>query len=322
MNKLGHNILITAKDKDITYELLNNYGFNYEKIGKNHVSIIKKLLEIIIDDLKMIRIALNFKPDLFFGLASYRAAHASFILRKKCINFDDTEHSTYEQWVYLPFTDMVFTPNSFLKNLGKKQIRYNGFHQLAHLHPKYFKPDEKILKKLNIKNDEKFFFIRFIAWEAGHDLGHKGLNYENKIRLIQTLEKYGKVFINTEKKMPNEFEKYKPNIKPEELHSALYFAHLVISEGGTTATEAAVLGTPTIHFSSTGKYCGLFKDLHDNYGLIYVIENPEELFKLLEDLLKDKLLKNKYIDRRAKLLKEKISPTDLMIQYVSKFKSD
>ena len=39
MEKKGHEILITAVDKDQTFSLLNKYGFNYKGMGKHKKKI-------------------------------------------------------------------------------------------------------------------------------------------------------------------------------------------------------------------------------------------------------------------------------------------
>ena len=111
MEQREHEILITAREKEATYKLLDNYGFEYVKLGDYRRSLIGKLINVPIMDLKMYKAVKSFKPDIFVGLASSRAAHVSFLLRKKCINFDDTEHSVGEIMLYLPFVNTICTPS-------------------------------------------------------------------------------------------------------------------------------------------------------------------------------------------------------------------
>ena len=42
LEKKGHELKITARDKDIALDLLNNYGFSYEVIGTNKKVWLKK----------------------------------------------------------------------------------------------------------------------------------------------------------------------------------------------------------------------------------------------------------------------------------------
>ena len=78
MQKKGHEVLITASKKDISYQLLNRYGFEYTPVGNYGSSIIKKLINIPLLDLKMYNAVKSFRPDLLVGFGSIRAAHASF----------------------------------------------------------------------------------------------------------------------------------------------------------------------------------------------------------------------------------------------------
>ena len=76
---------------------------------------------------------------------------------------------------------------------------------------------------------------------------------------MSELEKYGRVLITSESKLPAEFEPYRVKVAPEKMHDLLYYAALYVGEGGTMASESAVLGTKAIHISTTGKYCGVFE---------------------------------------------------------------
>ena len=47
--KSGHEILITAADKDIALELLNEFGFKYTFLGRTGKSLFRKILPVFID---------------------------------------------------------------------------------------------------------------------------------------------------------------------------------------------------------------------------------------------------------------------------------
>ena len=148
MEKRGHEILITATKKDVSLELLDNYGFDYIAMGSYGSSSIKKIINIPVMDFRMYKVARGFKPDIFVGVTPIRSSHVSKLMGKPCIAFDDTEHSKKEIILYLPFVNAVLTPSCFKKNLGRKQVRYNGSHELAYLNPNYFKPDPSVLDEL------------------------------------------------------------------------------------------------------------------------------------------------------------------------------
>ena len=319
MSKGGHTTLITATDKDVSLKLLKNYGFNYIDMGRYGKSAIKKMLNVPLMALKMYKKVNNFKPDIFVGISAIRAAHASKLTRKPCIVFDDTEHSKWEHILYAPCADIICTPSCFRKNLGTKQLRYNGYHELAYLHPDYFQPDPSVLRYIGLKKGDKFVVVRFVAWKAVHDINQHGFSPSGKRRLIEELEKKAPVFITSEKQLPEEFSQYSANIPPQMLHDLLYYAELCVSEGGTTATEAAVLGTPAIHMSTTAQYCGNFDDMSQNYGIIETYSDEYTAISRAIELLGNGKTKGEWQRKRQEMLTEKIDVTHFMSKLVESY---
>lgn len=134
---------------------------------------------------------------------------------------------------------------------------------------------------------------------------------------MKTLDKYGPVFVISETLEPV-WEKYKLRVAPEKLHHLLYYASLYLGEGGTTAAEAAVLGTYAIHVSTTAKHCGIFTELH-RYGLLDIFDGEEEALPKAIAILSSKNMKMKCRQKRMKLLKDKLDMTSFMVWLVDSF---
>lgn len=313
MQKRNHQILITASAKDITFELLKKYNLDFIDLGEYGKSMLKKLVNIPIKDLKLLRSIKAFKPDVLMGIASFRASHVGFLTGRKSFVFDDTEHSTKEILLYKPFATKIFTPDCFLTDINQKQIRYKGYHELAYLHPNYFKPEFSILNELKIKEGEPFFIIRFVSWGAMHDIGQMGLSEDGKDRLINKLLEYGKVIITSEETLPEKYEQYRMNLSSAMIHQLLYFATMYIGEGGTMASEAAVLGTPSIFINSLD--AGTFKDLEENYKLMRRFSNESEAMVFIEDQLQNPNLKQDWRKKQEHLLDSKIDVTKWLVNY-------
>lgn len=320
MEKRGHETKVTAREKEITIYLLKKNKIGHENIGKHRKGIFNKLIGMPVFDLKLIKIAKKFNPDLFLSIASPYASQVSRLLGKKAVTFTDTEHAKIANFLTFPFSDKICTPSSFLDDLGPKQVRYDGCHELAYLHPKRFSPDSGVLKSLGLAEKDKFSVVRLVSWGASHDIGQSGFG-KDRINAIKELEKHGRVFVTSEGPCPKELEKYRLRIKPEKMHDLLYYAQLYLGEGGTMALESAVLGTPAIHVSTTGKYCGVFRDLQDNYGLLYVFDKGEDGLKKAKKLLERKNLKKEWHKRREKMLKDKIDVTKWMVDFVESINS-
>jgi len=312
MKKRGHQILVVSSNKECSHQLLNYYKIPFTSIPGYPESKIGKLLSIPLMDLKIYQIARKFKPDLFIGIASHRIAHIAWLMRKKSVILDDTGYK-WNVLLYKSFTNQIFSPEAFKLKFGKNHFKYKSFHELAYLDPKYFKPDKKSLDFLNLHKNEKLFLIRFSSWQAGHDLDslNKGFSEAKKIKLVQLLKKYGRVCISSEGKIHPSLEKFVLKKNPEKIHDLIYFSDLVISEGATIASEAALLGVPSIYVS------GLLPDTikeQNKQGLIENFKHEDSAIKKIEQILVDKNLKQKNRIKLENLLKKQISLTDFLLE--------
>ena len=323
MQKRGHKILVTAADKEMTYQLLKNYHFDFIRLGAHRNSMLKKIFFLLETDFTMYFAARNFKPDLFLGCGSIRAAHTATILRKPCVNLEDTEDSIGQIRLYRPFVKCICTPSSFLTPLGDKQVLFDGYLDLAYLHPKRFTPDPSVLDDLGLAINERFIIVRFISWAASHDIGLKGV--QDRVKIIKELEKFGRVFVSSEKTTDKTLENYKLKIAPEKFHSLLSYAQLYIGEGGSIATEAAVLGTPSVHIESdsqgvaTGYRSGNFCELRDKYGLLFFFPDEKTALDKAIEILSDPHSKSEWQKKREKLLKDKIDVTEWLTDFIEDY---
>jgi predicted glycosyltransferase len=319
MRKKGHKVLLTCIDREFILYLLNLYNFDYYNFGKHYKSISGKVLGLVKNEFKMLIISLKFRPDLFLCHGSAKAAFTSLLLNKPHIAFEDTFNMEQVR-LYLPFTDVILTGDYPHTSLGKKEIKYPGYHELAYLHPNVFTPDESVLEILGMKKGEKYAIVRFVAWEASHDIGHSGISYENKVKLVQTLSQHLRVFISSEKELPEELKKYQINIPPEQMHNALAFAHLFIGESGTMASESAVLGTPAIFINN--QHFGCIDD-QANYGLLFIYSESENdqisAIKKAEEIAIKKNVKEDYLAKKEKMLADKIDVSAFLIWFIENY---
>ena len=326
LEKRGHDIQIVTRPKEVTLDLLDRYGFNYKIVGIHYKKSLAKALGMIKTEYRIYKIAKNFKPDIFLGIADVYCAHVGKWIRKPSIIFTDTENVKLGNLLTFPFADVICTPSCFMGDIKlKKHVKYNGYHELAYLHPNYFKPDIEVLEGLKMSKEERFIIIRFISWEASHDTSLQGIKKGSELDFIKTLERYGKVFITSERKLGNDFESYRIKLSYEKIHSLLNFADLYIGEGGTMAAEAAILGTPAIHIESTSKgiatgaLSGNFLELRDKYGLLHFYPDQNQALEKAIEILENKNAKNEWRKKREKLLKDKIDVTKWMTDFIERY---
>ncbi len=311
LDKKGVKVLFTLREKEFERELLKAEGFDYKSFGKHYKSLSGKIWGLVKFDLQMFWTGLRFRPGLFISHGSIYAAHAAFLLGKKHLSLEDS--GNMEQIVlYRPFTDAILTPDVLPEQLGPKQIRYEGYHEIAYLHPDFFTPDPAVYAWLGLAEGERYAIVRFVSWNATHDVGHKGLSNEDKVRLVNQLAGQLKVFITSEAALPPELQPYRIRIVPEKLHHALSYASIVVSEGATIASEAGVLGTPAVYINTIARsYC---QD-QERYGLVYNTSDPERVFSLVDEILGQD--REVFRQNRKKLLAEKINVTRYLYDFVS-----
>jgi len=325
MEKRGHEIIVTARDKDVTRKLLEAYHIPYEPVGTMKSGMINLFMEWIYRDYKIFTIAKKFKPDVLMGVLNPAVVHSARLLGKKSIIFTDSEPEVVKypiaDLITIPFTDVILTLSSVRHDYGKKEVRFNSYKELAYLHPLWFTPNPSVLDNLGLKDGEDFILLRFVAWGAYHDLDRQGFNIKAKKNLIENIEPYARVFISSESELPDEFERYRIPIRPEQMHDFLYYAKLLICDSQTMTTEAAVLGTPAIRFNSfVGKQdMGNFLELEDKYGLIFNCDSEKTAMGVVANIFKIPNIKNEWLKRRENLLKEKIDVTAFMIWFIENY---
>ena len=314
----GHQIIITARDKEMSLYLLDTYGFRYTCTGKNLSSKFGKLYSIIRNDWIIYKVAKQFRPDVFVSFFLPFPAHVGKLLCRPTIGFTDTENATLSILMTKPFTDIVVTPECYQDRfLKEKKLLFSGYMELCYLHPNYFTPDPSILDLLQLKKNEKYVIMRFVSWGASHDRGHRGLSLEMKKKAVKELSKYARVFISSEGELPEDLKQYQIKIPPERMHDALAFAKLFIGEGATMASECAMLGTPAIYINSLE--VGYCTEEEKKYNLVYNFRNSEGILEKAIELLNTPDLKQEWQKRRKRMLFEKINVTAFMVWLIENY---
>lgn len=255
---------------------------------------------------------------MFLSFASPYAAQVSKLMGRVHVAFDDTEHAKIAHKLYRPFTDRIFVSKFYLGERTQRMQEYDGLIELSYLHPDYFEPDPLIFDLLGIEQDEKFVFLRFISWGAHHDVGQKGISEEVKLKAVRELRQHAKVFISSESELPEELKPYQLKIPPHMIHHVLYYSSLYFGESGTMATEAAILGTPTIRVSTLAKLLGNFKELSEKYNLLEFYDSDEKGLKRALELVRDEGSKAAWKKRSEAFVKEKVDVVAFMLANITK----
>lgn len=312
----GHDVKIVGRAKENIKKILEEFGFQCE-FGPHYKNIIGKAFGIVHNDLWLYNVARKYQPDIFISQGSPYSAHASRLLGKPHLAYIDTEIAVPAIKLMLPFTDKVYTSSSFYTDLGPKQERFNGYYELAYLHPKYFKPNPEIKKKYGM---DEYIILRLSALAAHHDLNATGLEFKTEEELreyVSQLEKYAKVKISSETTQWQTIRDRQLKNDPKDLHDLIFYSSLCIGEGATMASEAAILGVPSIYVSNTQR--GYLNELENKYGLAYTVQKREDGLNKAVEILENESCRNEWLLKREKMLNEKIDIVDFMVRTVEAY---
>jgi predicted glycosyltransferase len=311
----GNRVHFTVREGERESELLTSYGLPFSQIGRKKRSVSGKVFRLLIFTYKILKVSKREKSDIYLSHGSMYAGIAAFIRRKPHIALEDTGNME-QLFLSRPFSDVILSPDALKLDLGKKHIKYKGFHELFYLCPGCFVPDRKVLSLLGLYAEEPFCIVRFISWGATHDKGHSGLSGEEKHKLIRLLNAKYRVFISSESELPTELEQYRFHLSPEWLHHAIAFSEFVISEGATIAAESTLLGIPVIYINTLEAD---MIDVHEKYGLLTHVRKPEEMFEYVKLLITNPSPKSEYVLKRDKMLSTQIDCTGFFLWFLENY---
>lgn len=324
LDKKGFDVLILIKKKDVLEDLLLNAGLKYCNIlaeGRKDSKI-----GIMWGTLKRAYRLLCFvaknRPKVLAG-TSVENSWIGKIMYIPVVNVNEDDANVVPLYAKLsyPLASDILSPISCDNDKWeKKSIKYAGFQKLAYLHPNQFKPDIEIVEKY-IPTDKPYFLLRFAKLNAHHDDGINGISTEIAQQLIDILSEYGYIYITSERELEPQFEKFRLNINPLDIHHIMAFAKLYIGDSQSMAVEAAMLGVPSIRFNSFAGKIGVLEELENKYQLTHAIspQNPELLYKYVVDLLSQDNLESIYQQRRKKMLEDKIDVTAFFTWFIENY---
>ncbi|MDP7078604.1 MAG: DUF354 domain-containing protein [Candidatus Undinarchaeales archaeon] len=314
----GHEVLITARNKECEYALLDAYGLEYTDLGTHYKGLAGKAVGMLAIDARLAKVARRFRPHVLTGIHNTYAAHVSRLTRARSVVFTDTEHARLANTITFPFAHRIVTPACFRLDLGPKHRRYRGYHELAYLRPERFTPDPVMIERTGVDPDEPFVVVRLVSWGASHDVGHRGLGQRESLRLVRALEKEARVVVTTEEAAGRELARNVVSIPPHEMHHLLAFASLYIGEGATMASEAAVLGTPALYVNPLD--LGYMAEQEERYGLVHrFLEKGTTADDLLEaalPLLTEPDAQKRTAAARERLLEETEDVTEVICEHL------
>ncbi len=312
----GHEVRITARDKDINLQLLREFGLPYEVISREASTKAGLGTELLVRNAKLLRIVRRQRPDIMASIAGISTAPVGFITRTRNLIFYDTENATLSNLLSYPFATEVITPDCYRRRVLGRHVTYPGYHELAYLHPERFAPNRAVLESAGVKPDEPYSVVRFVSWRALHDRRKGGgISDREKRELLELLRQYGRVFVTSEDPLPEDLADLRLPVPPSDIHHLMCFAQLYVGESSTMASESAILGTPAVYIDALGT--PYTDELEHRYQLCFNYRpgQAQAWLSRCRDVLAGGLKRQpEFQARRDRMLDEKIDVTAFVVQ--------
>lgn len=334
----GHSVVFFIQQRGFIERLVRQQGFEYrylvsplwKKTLRGRFGIwLRGIIHLLEADFRILVYCLCSHIDMMLG-SDVSITHIGMLLRKTSVIFTDDDYYFTKEYYHLayPLASHVIAP--FVADVGKwvsKKISYKGTQKTGYLHPKYFVPDQSVLEKYGL-NESNFSIIRLVTFNALHDSIHKaesGLNSTILQSLFPILEKAGRIIINSESDLVAVNEACITRIDPEDMHSLLYYASLLITDSQSMHIEAGLLGTPSIRSNKWVDQTlrvNVIDYLEIEYGLGISI-SPKNMYEILDasgELIAPEKKKEWQL-KRDKFFAENTSFTDMLFWFINEYPS-
>ncbi|MFW9879883.1 MAG: DUF354 domain-containing protein [Candidatus Thorarchaeota archaeon] len=329
------NLLVTARDYDSTYQILNDHKIKFRKVGKHGGGKLEDKLKTYIDRMnQLFPLIKKFLPDYFVTFLSIEGTRIAYGLQIPSIGINDEPRNKPVCKLIHPFIDNIITPECipiewYIKLYAdeEKIIRYNGLDEVAWLSE--YIPNPDILEKFDLEKG-KFLIMRTEPTHASYFID-KLKPEETQIGkffhpIFREFPNY-KYFLLVRSKKQKEFLSKKLGSLNEEnniiitqylpnLDDLCFYGALVISGGGTIVRESSLLNVPSIEFFP-GESAPQEKFLIKNGFPLEHIRDPDQIIERTIDILNQEPKPDRF---KINSFKEKLdqfeNPIKICFEYV------
>jgi hypothetical protein len=330
------HLLITARDFDSTFSIMDDTGFSYRKIGRHGGDTLQGKMKAFIERLDLLFTEITqFKPDFFVTFGSVEGSRLAMGLQIPSIGFSDEPRSIFVSKQLFACIDRLITPacipiEDYL-NLGAKVdriIRYNGIDEIAWL--SHYEPNPAVLTSFKVEKG-KFVLIRSEPSFADYFM-HQMKQDETLIGKFfpPLFDKHPEftylILVRTSKQESWLCEQLKaylgnPNVVITRylphIVDLCFYAKLVISGGGTIVRESSLLGVPSIEYFQ-GKSAPQEEFLIQNGFPMEHIKEPDQIVKRAFEILSACDSLNRYSDEFKLKIKRFEDPCKICFETVKK----
>ena len=309
----GAEVRVCAREKDVAVELLDAENIEHEVLAGSRTSTLGRAAVQAVYEGRLLRVARRFDPDVITAIGGVAAAHVATVTGATSVVMNDSEPATLTNRLAFPFADVVCTPSWYGDSIDGEHVTYDGFHELAYLHPDRFTPDPDRVREQGVEPTDTYTVIRLVSWSAQHDVGESGFSAAGVESLVETCASHGDVYVSAEGEAQLPPKGDPIPVEPADLHHLLAFADCYVGDSQTMATEAGLLGTPSVRYNS---FVGAddmanFRELADA-GLVVSTDEEATAIEKADEYLADGGARERWAERLATYRAEKIDVTSFV----------
>jgi predicted glycosyltransferase len=296
LERLGHEVVLTARDAFQVCELADESGLRYLKVGRHYgKNPIMKIVGLLWRAGQLLPFVIRQKPGLALSHGARSQTLICNLLRIPTILIADYEHArtaplTHPRWTIVPDS---LDPEGLPAKVSRVRY-YRGIKEDVYV-PE-FKPSAALLATLGVREGDMVVTVRPPANEAHYYNPESDvLLLELMSRICQTpniqailLPRNNAQEAGYRKDFPDWFKDAK-TIVPSRAVSGLnliWFSELVVSGGGTMNREAAAMGIP-VYSIFRGRTGAVDRTL-EKQGRLTMIHSAEEIWSKIPFVRRDK----------------------------------
>lgn len=291
----GDEVLVTAREKDVALPLLNAHGIPHVTLSRLPDRRWMLVSELLLRVAKLVAIGRRERPDVLLSIMGPTVVVAGKLLGVPSVVYYSNESAGPVNWLAQRLATRYLVPDSFRGPTAHRVERVASFQEWAYTSPDRYVPAVDVRGALGLREDERYFVVRLVSWQSIHDVDAHGI--DDPRRLIDALRPFGRVFVSSERPLPPDLAEHALRLPVERMIDVLAQADLYVGESVTMATEAAMLGTPSVYVSDS--FRGVSDALQKEHGLCLNFLRLDEAMPDILALAADAGAKATWGERRA-----------------------
>ena len=277
-------------------------------IGQHRKTLSGKMFDLVERDIFLLRYLSMNKFDIGTG-GGINLAHITHFFGKPSVIFTDDVEYKLPYYLCKPFATWVVMPKC-IPAQGKNLLKYNGFKELAHLHPNNFTPNKNALELYNL-NPYEYVFIREVSSAS---LNYQKIEMGRLSKMLDYLRQKGlKILLSIEdKRLVNLFKDHCIILKEpvDDIHSLLHFASFTLASGDSMARESCLLGTPAIY--TGGRDMAINKELIKR-SCMFKVEDEKSIKNIIDYIINNNIKKEVEVRIKHAIEHEWVDTTEVIL---------